>query len=904
MRRMLALAVSVVLAVGGVATLTAAASLPNESTVTATLAAAGDAGTLDASGTAAIDDVRRCIASNKQLNVFYLIDASGSLFKDVDPVNATDPDFVRADILGNSLTQLAGLGNGVQVNYSAGFFGSSYKTATGWSSVTPETAAAASESLKQTIRTQPSLGFTDWGAGIAGAQDALATQHAANNGCQMMVWLTDGALNIRDDAAQNAAAINTLCGNAIDGSTQPAEGLGTFNALRQSGVVVVGVLLSVHPDGGEAVNTQYMRPLVESSGEVDGTAVTCGQSPPPSSSVNGALVEANDPSQLASVFAQLGVLINGGYPHPFDADGGFQVDPGVASFTIITSDPSWTLTPPQGSGLAAVSAASVDPSVVVTSTGGAIQIDVDVASAAQQGRWMLATPGGGDRQLFYYSGLTIVPGTGNQLVAGLAGAVSGQVATTTGRALVATDYSSLTVSVSKLPADGSAAQKIGDAVVSADGSFTLPYTPGADDGGAVDLVYSIDPLATALNQIALAAVSASQTVIVTVPANYPTVTPSALVLGALEGAKGSATGTLTLAAPADGSAGSVCFPSGATPTVVSDPANRVDTWQWSSSAELTGGCVALLPGQSVTVDLAASNPVAANSSVAAALPVALTSAAGESLPQTIAVTFDTTRPVNAAAFNVAVLLLILLGLLIALVVLWLMNFVTSGIAHGRQLLRASFPVTVDAENGVVGARGIDLMAATLDDFLYQPQLGTVKTLTDPELGTLRTHARLFQTRYEIQAPAGMRVFTVVSAGSRRVAVEQGTIAPMTDQLNRLWAVVVRDNDLLAGEPGSPIAGRLVVYKRNESNRADQFTDRMLDVTRDRTLWSRVARARVLLLEERGRGPAATAERGAGPAATAERGAPAPPPAPRASGTAAPPPVTPRRDPRDPPPPRR
>ncbi|PPF78899.1 hypothetical protein C5B96_13765 [Subtercola sp. Z020] len=916
MRRMLGIALSALLAIGGAATLGGAAAAPAASLPAVSAAAAAGDTALDSTGQAAIDDVRRCIASNKQLNVFYLIDASGSLFESSEGDNATDPDFVRADILGNSLRQLAGLGNGVQVNYSAGFFGSTYKPAAGWSTVTTETADAAAGSLAQSIRDQPSLNNTDWSAGIAGAQAALASQHAANNGCQMMVWLTDGALDLGGSDADNAAAINTLCGNAIDGSSQPAEGLGAFNTLRQNGVVVVGVLLSVHPEQSGAADRQYMRPLVESSGQVNGTAVTCGQSPPPSSSVNGALVEANDPSQLAVVFAQLSVLINGGYPHPFDADGGFQVDPGVASFTVITSDSAWVLTPPEGSALAAISGSAASADAAVTTTGGAIQIDVDVSRSDLEGRWMLATPGGGDRQLYYYSGLTITPAPANQLVAGLAGTVGGQLASTSGRALDLGDYAQpLEVAVSKVPADGSAVQSIGTVAVAADGSFSLPYTPGADDGGAVNLEYTIDPLTTAANGIGLAPVSAQQQVVVTIPANYPSVTPSALALGTLEGAKGSATGTLTLTAPADGSAGRVCFPKGATPTVVTDPANRTDSWQWSSSAALTDGCVALAPGQSVGVELAASNAVAANSSVTATLPVTLTSAAGESLPQTVTVSFETTRPVNAAAFNLLVLVLVLLGLAIAVLLLWLMNLLTSGIAHGRQLLRASFPVTVDGEHGVVGARGVDLMAASLDDFRYQAPLETVKTHVDPELGGLRTHAGLFQVRYEITAPAGWRVFTALGAGRvagggalagagrasgglgarRRRLVEAGHVAPMPEQLNRLWAVVVRENDLAAGEPGSAIPGRLVVYKRNEPNRADQFVDRMLDITRDQAIWPRLARARALLIEERA---ATGAERASGdrPTVTTPSG-PAPSQrggdrvAPSSAPSSAPPPVT-------------
>ncbi|GGF34905.1 hypothetical protein GCM10011399_29990 [Subtercola lobariae] len=835
------------------------------------LAATSGSGTssLSTTGSAAIDDVRRCIATNSQLDVYYLIDASGSLYSDVSGSTATDPDFVRADILGNSLKQLANLGNGVQVNYSAGFFGTEFKPAVDWTPVTADTADAQATALNQAIRNQPSLGYTNWGAGIAGAQAALAAQHAANGGCQMLVWLTDGALNLHDDDAQNAAALNTLCGNTVDGSSEPADGLGAFNDMRASGIVVVGVLLSVNPDPADATQTQYMRPLVESSGEVNGTTVTCGQSPPPSTSVNGALVQATDPTQLATVFANLGVLINGGYPQPFDADGGFQVDPGVSTFTVLTVDPAWSLAAPAGSGIPNLTASSTEPGVKITTTGGVTEIDVDVSSAAYQGHWMLTTPAGGDRELYLYSGLKIVPDTSNALIAGVAGTLKGTIATTTGRALDLSNYTYSLV-VSKVPADGSSAQKIGTATATADGSFSLDYTPGADDGGTMNLVYELNPLATAKSNSTLASVSASQQLQVAIPANFPTVTPSSLALSTLMGSKGKASGTLTLTAPADGSAGSVCFPNGVTPQIVNDPADRSSSWQFTSNAQLANGCVAVPAGQSVTVDLAATNPVAANSSVTAKLPVVLTAADGSGLPETVPVTFSTTRPVNAAAFNLTAVILIVLGLLIALFMLWLMNFVTAGIAHGRQLLRGSFPATISQQGNIEGARGTDLSAASLDDFAYQRQLDTVKRMTDADLGALRSKPGLFNTRYEIEAPAGSRVFTPFAAtgsarrlGRSRGDIERGMIAPMPDQLNKLWALVIRDADLLQSPAAGPIPATLVVYKRNDPRNHDQFMERMLDVTRDTKLWAKVSRARVVVGEQASGGAGGTGSTGSG-----------------------------------------
>jgi hypothetical protein len=79
----------------------------------------------------AFEDLSRCLQSQgkaKVLDVFYLIDESGSL-------QDTDPDGARADILSSSLQQLASFRNDVTVNYSVGFFAHQYGVWQAWRTV-------------------------------------------------------------------------------------------------------------------------------------------------------------------------------------------------------------------------------------------------------------------------------------------------------------------------------------------------------------------------------------------------------------------------------------------------------------------------------------------------------------------------------------------------------------------------------------------------------------------------------------------------------------------------------------------------------------------------------------------------------------------------------------------------
>ena len=111
-----------------------------------------------------------------------------------------------------------------------------------------------------------------------------------------------------------------------DGAPAPSES-GTFNSLRQQGVVVIGALLATNKTAEKA--GQVMRPLVEGSAEIDGRAVTCGVplEPLPEGYVRGAFVEADDPTSLALLFMQLGAQIGGGSYSGFGPDGSSSSTP-------------------------------------------------------------------------------------------------------------------------------------------------------------------------------------------------------------------------------------------------------------------------------------------------------------------------------------------------------------------------------------------------------------------------------------------------------------------------------------------------------------------------------------------------------------------------------------------------
>ncbi len=80
---------------------------------------------------------------------------------------------------------------------------------------------------------------------MEGTQRQLERQPEAVDACQLVVWFTDGAIDLEGGAQVTADALNDLCGQPIDPAGHaPAQGFGLFSAFRQSGVVVMGTLLA------------------------------------------------------------------------------------------------------------------------------------------------------------------------------------------------------------------------------------------------------------------------------------------------------------------------------------------------------------------------------------------------------------------------------------------------------------------------------------------------------------------------------------------------------------------------------------------------------------------------------------------------------------------------------------
>ncbi|MWV58614.1 hypothetical protein [Rathayibacter sp. VKM Ac-2754] len=774
-------------------------------------------------GRGAIEDLRTCLSSSDVLNVYYLVDNSGSLNTGGDDGRGSDPDVARADILAGSLAELGGLRDDLTVNWGAAFFSRAFEPAVDWQQWTGDSPAA----LADTIRAKTPGGGTNWLAGLQGVQSALQSQPSAGSACQLVIWLTDGEIDL-GSAQATADATNALCGARIDPDGDEPGGFGVLAALRQAGVVVIGTLLA---DGEQREEARVMWPLVEGSGAYGGGTATCGPATAPEGSVRGAVVDASDPAALASVFLELGARIGGGAQQGLAADGTFWIDGGVSRIQAVVTDPAWTLTPPAGSGLGTLSATS--PEVQVSGSSGAQLVELTVDRPELQGQWTLT----GADSVFYFSDLRIVFDEANQVERGddgsLAASLTARVENADGSPadLSVFDQAVFTATAT---ADGSTTALPDARIDEATGAITVPL-PADVTASEILVTASVEPLTTAPHQVALAPVTTQQTVTTVLPASFPSVS-SPVVLSELTGSEGRAEGTLAIQGPTAGGDGQVCLAE--PPTVTSDNADRADSWAWTftddtGAALAPGACVTVSQGATRTLAVTAENAVAADSSVTATLPLDIRTAAGSSAPQTIALSFPSTFPVNAAAIGLVSLVLLLLGVLLPLLLLWLFNRRNTRIAMVGSFQRGTIPVEITPE----GVRAAPTATRLDERFRYLRSETGVRELADPELGRLRAHVPWWPLKapsYRVGPPAGgvvvaSRTGTRKSSSAKLVA---GHAEFTSLPLDAFWALVVPEQELDRPRGDDPVRATAVLYHRVDRDDEGQYDRRLDDLLRD------------------------------------------------------------------------
>ena len=783
----------------------------------------------------AFEDVTTCLTSGreKSLDVFYLIDQSGSLAR-------TDPDEVRVEIIRNSVAELGSfVEQGINVRVAAAGFGDGVRGLKGWEPVESSAAAVAlGESLSLKILDASGIytDKTDWEAGLRFAKQAL---NESVDSCAMMIWFTDGAVNPR--SGDQLASLSSLCRPDITVGEIPSgpSTYGLMQEFRSAGIPIFGVFLSNDKDSEASSDelwlTGFMKPLVEGRAQVPAVAdrpggeLTCGEvdvngfAPP--GQANGAFIDAADPVLLAFQFLKIGGQISGGNGIAI-TKGRFVVPQGTAGFQVIVSSTDWALTGPEGSEFSASDTAP--RGVVAAQSGGATKVSVGVgADESLVGQWQLATSAEYS-ELFLYTGLTIELDRDK-----VSTILSDFDNTLTGRIVRTQEFKSLPVDLElyadsnfnmSLLEDGVLVSQDIDLEYTNDGQFKIErFNPGSQSGElelwlTLSLGDSFQPITSRFNLKIVDKTSLAT------PAS------DVIELSVLEGPSGVATGVLTITGPNVSSASTFCLsrePNRLDDTLVrgEQPIGRSADFGWTFAGLTStpnGNCVDVAQDETKTITIEARNPTQANSVITSSWQVTSTTpgtAAAFEAPLTIE--FESVTQSNRAVEIVAIIALLIGGLLLPLVVMWLINWVGTRFLPMDSVMRASFPVTVDSSGPFSkllwagpGAEAGPLTVAP-NDF---KNLMDQKALRDFDtgLGTAQAKIPLFPlaaTWYQWDAPEGHRVIGFYDGGTKHSEdIDAGRALEVSPNMAENWALVVSDSELRK-DAAEKIAGQLVVFGR-------------------------------------------------------------------------------------------
>lgn len=830
-------------------------------------------GQLSVVGERAFEDLTTCLTSgkNKALDVFYLIDNSFSL-------SYTDVNEVRAEVLSNSLQGLASfVDQGVKVSYAVALFNERVQSVQTWANLE---AGSQSVDVSNFVSNRNLGPWTDWEGGLSYAKAELDKR---SDSCKMLIWFTDGGINPDGNLDSVFRSLSTLCRAGITSTSfGSSTNYGLFDSMRKSQISVFGVLYQNDVSTLEQYkqeNSQtaeerlklenylmsFMVPLVEGKGVI-GPATSFGVVPnpgpiqcgeldengfAPAGKHNGAFLNAQDPISLAFQFLKLQSQISGGSGVAI-VDGKFQIKPGTAAFRIITSDPNWLLTGPEGSAVSASASAPGD--VVVSDSAGVQTLDFEVRRESQYlGEWTFDFDESGRAELYVYSGLTIELDRDkvSQVIADRENTLTGMITPTS-------NFSDLPVDLSVFEGKSLSLDVLQNGVrtsvsgveieVDNNGQFKITKFIPTQINGDVELWITLNlggDFQPVSSRFTLAAIEATA---LAIPAS------DVVTLSTLEGPSGVASGIITVNGPTAAESSDFCLAGTDLRTddaqTAAEKKDRLAGFAWAFDGQPASGsdvCFNVAQGETKSIQVEVTNPTQANAQVVSMRNTLSRSGQAEySAP--LRFEFETKTQGNTAVTIGVIALLLLLGILLPLLLLYLFNKLTTRFLPLENTYRAEFPILmtpgiapkiIDGRSQGEG-KGIQVGP---QDFVAQ-----VDQPASPELNTGMGFAKgrvpvfpLLATWYELQALEGQRVLTMKSSGDKNPKVfANGEASELSPNTNENWALSFSDSDLLKPEE-EPLSGRLVVFSAMSNLQA--YQTRVTDILQTPGVSDRIAELR-------------------------------------------------------------
>jgi hypothetical protein len=846
---------------------------------------------ISAVGEKAFKDLSTCLASgkNQALDVFYLVDSSGSL-------TYTDEDEVRKTVLENSVSQLRNFADqGVRVSFAAALFSNSVQPIQNWTTLSSSSSFdKAVGVISRNVNNAEANGFTDWEEGLRFASNSLADRPKTN--CKMLVWLTDGGIRPTENLYDIADSLKRLCHPGISSTSLKNDSsiYGIFDKIRRQQISIFGVLYQNDKSSlkqyeyefsegltdipaderleFEHILMSYMTPLVEGSGKIDSNSLSKEIGLPPSGNLkcapvdeagfapagqpNGAFLVAQDPVSLAFQFLKMQAVLAGGSGSQI-VDGKFDVPRGTAAFRVLTTSAKWRLTGPDGSEVDQKAGKKLsDPNLTLTQSAGVYQLDYKIgADTNLLGQWKLDSPKG-DSALFLYSGLTMVLDRDRT-----SQVVSERENTLTGQVIRTQEFEDLPVNLDVfessnlilLTSDSSGKLKKIEGLtidLRAGGSFKVEgYVPGNNGGReplwlTLELGGKFDPVSSQFN------------VDVVAKNDIATVQNSVIKLSNLEGPEGKATGKILVSGPTTVESSEYCIDeqplrtTDAQTAAKKNPRDDKFIWNFTSTVASDGLCFTIPQGETIEIGVEVTNPIQADSQVVSVRGSKSTSGAAE-LQENLQFEFKSGAKSDPFVEWAVIISLLIAGLLIPLGLLYLLNLVTTKFLPVSQMVRAEYPVKIQTGpvTKILDQKGNPILVDA-NDFKFLADQPASNSLDFGQKGKSVARLPLFPlaaTWFEHQAPQGSRVISVYNGGSKNPNhFSSGKATEISPNHADNWQLIVPNAEFAKPE-GEQLNAVLVVGARMAN--LPQYQARVNDISSKPGLQRRIGEIRAAIAAE-------------------------------------------------------
>jgi hypothetical protein len=181
-----------------------------------------------------------------------------------------------------------------------------------------------------------------------------------------------------------------------------------------------------------------------------------------------------------------------------------------------------------------------------------------------------------------------------------------------------------------------------------------------------------------------------------------------------------------------------------------------------------------------------------------------------------------------------------------------LNWLITKLTVGSQLKRATYSVKVTSENKYTALDGSTIIPQDVE-FKGLPQQGDVRSFAEQGLTFRAKVSKLALPGpwFEVVAPSGHRVITLAHVTPRiKGRFTSGKLAPTSDDLAKVWVLQIADTELEKFGKGTPVIGKLIIFKRNNSREVDQYRKVFDSVTNKPGVWSEVTRLAAVVAAEK------------------------------------------------------